>query len=255
MRLIIGMAMGWQTQEAFHLNLPATSNLKVTVEGIIGAGKTHLIQHIGKINKDFCIFPEPIVKWTEKDNLLKEFYMNPKERAIKLQEAVNDSLLRRQQIINASGQNCLIERSLDAGQFVFQKALYELGFLTKQQNAKLDLWHENARQSCPFQPNLVIYLRIEPERALRQIRLRNREGEEHITLEYLNTLQRLHDEWLNNLHGPRIFTINGVPTKQKITAEFNKHSDDIKRRVESLNWDLSTIKECLEEYCEVIEKN
>jgi deoxyadenosine/deoxycytidine kinase len=44
----------------------------------------------------------------------------------------------------------------------------------------------------------IIYLKCSPEVCLGRIKIRGREEEKNITLEYLNKLHQAHEDWLNN---------------------------------------------------------
>ena len=52
-------------------------------------------------------------------------------------------------------------------------------------------------------PDLIVYLDVEPEEALRRVKMRNRGCETKIPVEYLRSLKKGYEDWLEDVE-PRI---------------------------------------------------
>jgi len=89
--------------------------------------------------------------------------------------------------------------------------------------------YQNCIANKPMPLDICIYLRTEPEVCYERIRYRNREGEQHISLEYLKTCHDAHETWVANL--PPITHLKiidiGTKTPDKITAEILEILEDL----------------------------
>ena len=104
-----------------------------------------------------------------------------------------------------------------------------------------------SRQSCEV--DLIVYLRTSPEVVHERVKRRCRNEEKAIPLEYLQTLHRLHELWLNpeeayeqevaicndamkasSTRFPQpapVLTLDGNCTSEQMAAEIEKHKDVI----------------------------
>lgn len=60
-----------------------------------------------------------------------------------------------------------------------------------------------------LKPDAIIYLKTPAAVCLQRIKERNRTEEKGINLEYLETLEKLHDAWLLNLKSPLVIVLDG----------------------------------------------
>jgi deoxyadenosine/deoxycytidine kinase len=69
--------------------------LKISIEGIIGCGKSRLMDYLAKV-KDVQLIQEPVEEWKNwhGKNILKEFYNKPKEYCFLFQNTALQSATR-----------------------------------------------------------------------------------------------------------------------------------------------------------------
>ena len=165
--------------------------IRASIEGNIGAGKTTLINQF-KNNTTLKIMEEPVHLWTNYNGIdvLKANYHEPNKYAYHLQ-----SLIIKTQTAQHLAMPNLIERSLTSSQNCFTKTLYESQKLTYVEYKMLEQQYRESLVRVEL-PELIIYLRSNPEELEERIRLRNRPGEDKITLDYLTQLHGKHERWL-----------------------------------------------------------
>ena len=92
----------------------------------------------------------------------------------------------------------MMERSLYSAKFCFAENLRRTGRMPQSEYEVLSGWFDFMLQ-CPdidLGADLIVYLRTDPEVALRRVRGRRR-GEEHLISEaYIRDLHTLHEDWL-----------------------------------------------------------
>jgi deoxyadenosine/deoxycytidine kinase len=174
----------------------------IIVDGIIGAGKTSLIEECllpGFTKKGYCVtlVREPVELW-KANGSLKQFYEDPSRRAYQFQTRVFHDRVKESQ---KQYKKCykrtnifLLERSIFTD-MLFMEMLYESKTIDESEYRDYkDLWGMWA-ELLPFSPNLFIYLRPDVEIAMERLHKRNREGET-VSLKYQKELQAKHDELL-----------------------------------------------------------
>lgn len=159
-----------------------SSNI-ITIDGLIGAGKSTLINKISeKYNVNIKL--EPIESWKP--------YL---ERIYKYNDSYYEFQLKIWKDIccyeNMSNEKTIMERSPFFIRKTFIKYLFDKNKINKQQYENLLHMHEESDKI--WKPKTMIYLKITPEVALKRIKLRNRENENYINLSYLYELYELHE--------------------------------------------------------------
>ncbi len=141
------------------------------------------------------------VKNSDGKNILQTFYDDIPRWAYTFQNiAYVTRMMKIERAIRSSTSDYVfLDRSIDTDRYVFEKMLWEEGQLQKIEHEAYELW-------CQFYQDFVrtdsdkkiIYLKCSPEVCLGRIKIRGREEEKSITLEYLNKLHKAHEDWLNN---------------------------------------------------------
>lgn len=189
----------------------------ISIEGNIGAGKSTLFHRISnyldeyELNKDkhILFLREPVDIWENirneyGKNILNLFYENPAKYAFEFQTMVLATQYRLIDETLRDNSQCSIiisERSIETGHQVFTKMLVEDGFITSVQYEIYKIMLENylnlLHNNHTNKPDKIIYLDVEPEVCKKRVDSRSREGEELISLNYLQSCKKYYDKWLN----------------------------------------------------------
>jgi deoxyadenosine/deoxycytidine kinase len=174
----------------------------IIVDGIIGAGKTSLIEEclvpiLAPRGYRVTVVKEPVDKWKENGSL-EQFYQDPSRRAYQFQtRAFHDRIRECQEQYRkhfSTTDIFLLERSIYTD-MLFMKMLLDSNTIddTEFRDYK-DLW-QMWEELMPFTPTLFVYLKPDVEVAMERLHKRNREGET-VSMEYQKALQEKHDEFL-----------------------------------------------------------
>jgi deoxycitidine kinase/deoxyguanosine kinase len=175
----------------------------VCIEGIIGAGKTTACSELEKIiekspelrNKKIVILKEPVEQWRQL-GLLDHFYTDTKRWALTFQlTALVTKCIELLKLKNDTIY--VIERSPYVDMLCFAKLCQNLGYINDMEMNIYKLYYDyfiNELESrCTIR---FIYIRTSVDTCINRISQRNRMEEKNIQREYLESLEKLHDEWL-----------------------------------------------------------
>jgi deoxyadenosine/deoxycytidine kinase len=196
--------------------------IHIAMSGLIGAGKTTLAAKIAeKLNL-------PLYREKVEDNpCLAEFYENPVANAFTLQISLLAQRLGDQNQIAWNTKGAVQDRSLYED-LAFCKMLLKGGYMTQRQyDVYLELFNKVVWQ-LP-KPDIIIHLVTPPERCMERIVQRNRGIESGITLEYLQNLNNVYEEFLDEIH-TKLFVVTLDWSEFKdvdqvikaVTAEYTK---------------------------------
>lgn len=169
----------------------------IDIEGIIGAGKTTLIE---KVIVPFfedqglrvTMVPEPVEEWTE---ILPLFYKDPSRWGYHFQtKALYDRIRVSEQVWKDCDADVIImERSIWSDE-IFMKTLQRCGEITEMEVKHYhNLW-DMARRLMPFKPNVIFFLKPSIDTVMKRVEERARDGEDGISRDYQITLQTVHEE-------------------------------------------------------------
>jgi len=176
----------------------------ISIEGNIGSGKSTFIDLLKKHyedNDNVIFIKEPIDVWnTIKDNecntILQKFYNDPYKYAFSFQFMVFISFIEilKKTIENNPNAIIITERSIETNKNVFAKMLYDGGFI-EDINYKIYLKWFNFFAG-DYSVDKIIYIRSNPEVCLDRVKKRARDGEELIKIDYLETCDKYHEEFI-----------------------------------------------------------
>ena len=193
-------------------------DLFIGIAGMIGAGKSTLATRLGELLQ-LPVYYEPV-----KDNdYLADFYRDTARYAFATQIYLLNRRFQQHQEIIWRGGGGVQDRTIyeDA---VFAKMLVKLGLMEERDyNTYVSLFRHMSNFMC--RPSVIVYLDVTPERSMDRIRMRNRDVESGISLEYL----------------------------QALYAEYESFIDDISRTVPVIRVDYDRFRSA-EEMAEVIER-
>lgn len=204
------------------------NHIIISLDGNIGAGKTTLLNEIRKNIPEIHYVDEPVGQWTalrneSGKNLLELFYEDKKRWSYTFQNcAILTRLLNIQKAIDkvseqhAAPQIILTERSILTDKYVFAEMLRHSGDIDALEWDLYNSWFDTFGSKLPTKA--VIYISTSAETAKKRIGIRNRAGEDLISLDYLNLLDEQHKKWIHNTELPTLIlsTEDGIPVEENI---------------------------------------
>ena len=165
----------------------------IVIEGVIGVGKTSL----SKLLAD-TLGARLVLEVVEENPFLASFYESPERYAFQAQTFF---LLSRFRQLQQLDQQPLFERHTVAD-YLFDKDFIFASL--NLQGAEWELYRELYSQLRPrlTTPDLVVYLRADPDLLLERIALRGRPFEREIEADYLRRLGEAYDEFFAQYRGP-----------------------------------------------------
>ena len=184
----------------------------ILLEGNIGAGKSTVGRAL-KRERIFDFIEEPVAKWQTgfASNLLESFYRDMNRWAFTFQILAFITRAKTWQEILAETEHerVILERSIFTDRHVFARNIYRIGAMTETEwQIYCGLWDFLVANYC-LEPDCIVYLRTPADVCLERIRMRGRGEETDISLEYLEQLEALHDDWLLDLDHPPVVTLDG----------------------------------------------
>ena len=171
-----------------------------TIEGNIGAGKTTILNIIGKNFDDVTFVEEPVSQWQNLggENLLEKFYQDPERWGFTFEFYSMLSKIKCLMKAADSEKNIIIiERSILSNK-VFMELSNDLGKLDKMEYAMLMNTYNFYLEHVYPQLAGIIYLDTPVEECIKRITKRNRGEECSIEKSYLNALKIKMDEMCNS---------------------------------------------------------
>jgi deoxyguanosine kinase len=167
-------------------------NYIVSVEGNIGVGKTTFLKFLEKKYDGLLrVFIEDCKGYKE---LVKRFYEDPQRYAYNFQSAMLTRKCRNMKQALKFPEMSVTERIPSSNYEVFALNCYKIGYMDK---IEWDCYKEQYEDfgSLYSPPAMVVYFNADPEFLIKRIQKRGRPGEERITLEYLQGIQKLYSQW------------------------------------------------------------
>lgn len=170
------------------------------LEGNVGAGKSTLLTLIEKHCPEIKIVQEPKENWfdpSDGSSLFENFYNNPSRWAYTIETLIMACRVKNHLLVQQdTNPSKIMERSVYSGHFCFALNGFNSGFFTKLEwDAYLKMVDFLINNQCKI-PHGFIYLKTFPETCFKRIKIRNRPGEENLSLDYLTKIHNLHEKFL-----------------------------------------------------------
>lgn len=190
--------------EAVRNILTSPSKKFIVIDGVISAGKTTLIRLLeDKLNREGSLkvkaIYEPVDLWNS-TGALQYFYDDVPNHAYEFQTYTYITRIAR--VINELAATpdadvYLLERSIWTDRYIFMALLKnQIGTLKCQMYEQwCDLW----AYIMPMRVDKWVFLNTSLEESLKRIKVRNREGESGVSVEYQTALYNKHVEFYNEL--------------------------------------------------------
>ncbi|XP_059939486.1 thymidine kinase 2, mitochondrial isoform X1 [Mesoplodon densirostris] len=168
----------------------------ICVEGNIASGKTTCLEFFSNTT-DIEVLTEPVPKWrnVRGHNPLGLMYRDACRWGLTLQTYVQLTMLdqhTRPQTLPVR----LMERSIHSARYVFVENLYRSGKMPEVDYVVLSEWFDWIVRNIDVSVDLIVYLQTTPETCYQRLKMRCREEEKVIPLEYLDAIHHLYEEWL-----------------------------------------------------------
>lgn len=193
------------------------------------AGKTTLCHDLSTYN--YATFPEPIEAWENCCGLplLKLWYSNKSDYRTILDNRIQASLFERDTTL-PSDRICILERSLFSNEYIFSRSPGNSHADPIRNQLEYHTRHQLFLQLLRFYPkiNLILYLDTPPEICYERVLNRSRDSENcgGLDLEYMQSLDLYHREWLlQNCYGhlpcPVVVLDGTLPRKLLLESTLN----------------------------------
>eukprot|EP00039_Didymoeca_costata_P031341 m.34263 g.34263 ORF g.34263 m.34263 type:complete len:316 (+) comp8695_c0_seq1:103-1050(+) len=190
--------------------------LRIAVEGNIATGKSTFLDLITTHMPHLNVVQEPVHKWTnvEEDrddddempssqksggNLLQLFYDKPERWAYTFQTYAFLSRMKSQvrNDMDTSASVTIFERSVFSDRVCFAANCHDSGLLSDIEYTVYCDFHSFLVESLArLEVDGIIYLRSNTETCMKRLEKRNRTEEKTIPKDYLEALEKRHDDWL-----------------------------------------------------------
>lgn len=203
---------------AFDFPSKQRCNMLVSVEGNIGSGKSTLLEALSQqtLCRQHTVVYEDVKTWTavlshDGHSLLEMYYKDPEMYSYAFQSIVLVSRIQSiiEAINNPNNAIVITERSHLSDLFIFAKNLYDSNKMTELSWKTLCKSYEILMKLLSVSIDLTIYLDTTPECCLERINKRARKGEELISKEYIEQIDRRHQDWINTLDSTKVLVVDG----------------------------------------------
>ncbi len=223
----------------------------ISIEGNIGAGKTTLLKRLRERHPEWIFIDEPVDTWSNLKNgngesILEIFYKDRRRwsytfqncalltRFQNIENAVNrvrlmynQSVISDNNLLNYSALGSgkvifLTERCLDTDYHVFTRMLQEDGSID---DLEIELYERLLKQLKTTSTKLsaIVHVNTIPTVCADRIRQRGRSGENGISLDYLQMLDRYQTSWVNSATIPTFVTdVSNFTAVEQFIEELGK---------------------------------
>jgi len=210
----------------------------ISLDGNIGAGKSTLLAELRKRLHDVHIVDEPVGQWTalknaEGKNLLELFYEDKKRWSYNFQNcAILTRLKNNQDAVEnldstVKGPQVIItERSVLTDKHVFAEMLRDAGDIDPLEWELYESWFNIFGKKYPVRG--IMYVSTSSSTSKDRIKIRNRQGEENIGIDYLDALDSQHKKWIENTNIP-VLTLS-----TEVGVSLEKNIEEVKSFIEKL---------------------
>ncbi|XP_078527411.1 thymidine kinase 2, mitochondrial [Lissotriton helveticus] len=238
------VVLGCGRAEPRHLHLPcgqrgpgkimqngSRKKTVICIEGNIASGKTTCLEYFSK-TPNIEVITEPVTRWrnVHGHNLLGLMYQDSSRWGITLQTYVQLTMLdmhTRPMMLPVR----MMERSILSAKYIFVENLYRSGKMPEPDYVVLTEWFDWIMKNMPISVDLIVYLQLSPKTCYERLKMRCREEEKVVPMEYLEAIHNLHEEWLINrtrftVPAP-VLVINADDDLQNMIRQYEEHRDSI----------------------------
>lgn len=104
---------------------------------------------------------------------------------------------------------------------IVQKLNSVLNHIEPSQVKIMDAWYDLFSSHLHTTIDLIIYLKTDPETAFQRMTKRKRYEERNVKITYLEILNELYNQWIENIIDTKVITINANENPDQIINELN----------------------------------
>lgn len=162
----------------------------IAIAGNIGSGKTVLTEKLARHYGWLALFES-----VDKNPYLRDFYFDMKRWAFHLQIYFLNSRFQQVNEIRNNKRPTVQDRTIYEDAYIFAKNLHKSGYINdRDYQSYLDIFNSMINFVPP--PDLLIYLRADIPKLVKQIEKRGRDYEYAMRLDYLRNLNEHYEEWI-----------------------------------------------------------
>jgi deoxyadenosine/deoxycytidine kinase len=185
----------------------------IAIAGNIGSGKTTLTQLLSE-----RYGWEPHFEVVTENPYLADFYGDMPRWSLQLQVFFLSKRFQAHQKIARSGASAIQDRSIYEDAHIFARALHDSGKMERRDYQNyLDLYQTMLEFLQP--PDLVVYVRRTIPALQERIKLRGREYEGNIPVDYLQQLNDCYDDWIGSYKLGKVLTVESDPLDLKFRPD------------------------------------
>lgn len=204
----------------------ASRKIFISVAGNIGSGKSSLT---GLLAKKFNW--APYYESVSDNPYLSDFYGDMTRWSFNLQIYFLAHRFKIHKDLTEKSGSVIQDRSIYEDVEIFAKNLHKLGKMSdRDYNTYTNLFADMTAYLQP--PDLLVYLQASIPTLVNQIKVRGREFEKDIDVNYLEELNESYEEWINNYKLGRVLIIN------KDNLDFVHSHNDFNFIIEKIEKDL-----------------
>lgn len=185
-------------------------NIFIGIAGMIGAGKSTLAAALGQ-HLGIDVYYEPVAD----NEYLADFYRDTARYSFAMQVYLLNRRFQQHQEIIWRGRSAVQDRTIYEDS-IFAKMLAETGLMDQRDyRTYVDLFKNMSNFMC--KPSVIIFLDVSPEASAERIRMRNRDVEGGIQLDYLKALHDGYEEFVASIS--KVIPVIRVDYERFATAE------------------------------------
>ncbi|MBO4744646.1 MAG: deoxynucleoside kinase [Bacteroidales bacterium] len=197
--------------------------MHVGIAGNIGAGKTTLTRLLAK-----SFGWEPHYEETDTNPYLISFYEDMERWSFNLQVYFLNTRFRQIMDIREKKKTVIQDRTIYEDAYIFAANLHDMNLMsTRDFNNYISLFE--LMTSFIQAPDLLIYLKADVSTLVSNIQKRGRKYEESIRIDYLNSLNKKYEDWINTYKSGKLLIID----VNKI--DFENNPADLASIIEKIN--------------------
>jgi len=176
--------------------------MHIAVAGNIGAGKTTLTEMLAKHYNWYAEFES-----VEDNPYLKDFYGDMHRWSFHLQIYFLNNRFEQIHNLRHGDRTVIQDRTIYEDAYIFAKSLYKQGFFNERDYQSYRTLFDTMIQLIQ-PPDLLIYLRSDIAKLVRNIEKRGRDFENAIRIDYLKGLNEHYEDWIAGYDAGRLLIID-----------------------------------------------